>query len=83
MDRGKYGYAVRWAHVKPYAYESAMPDKETAQLCFAAPKMLEVLEAFVVGMDKTNDKFEGHSEAFLNIVVLPRAIAAIAAAKGQ
>lgn len=44
LDRGKYGFAVRWTHVKPYAYESSMPDKETATLSVAAPGLLAALE---------------------------------------
>lgn len=43
LDRGKYGFAVRWTHVKPYAYESSMPDKETATLSAASSKLLEAL----------------------------------------
>lgn len=44
LDRGKYGYAVSWRHTKPFPYESSMPDIETAKICVAAPRLLQILE---------------------------------------
>lgn len=48
-----------------------------AKLIAAAQDLLNALRGFIVGMDKTNDKFPGHSEAYLQQVVLPKAQAAI------
>ena len=58
-------------------------NEANARLIAAAPDLLNALRAFVIGMDKSQDTFKGHSEAFLEQVVLQRAIEAIAKASGK
>lgn len=44
LDRGRVGFAIRWTQGgKAGGFESAMPTKEIALACAAAPEMLDAL----------------------------------------
>jgi hypothetical protein len=44
IDRGKYGFVIRWNHTTPYSYESSMPDEATAKRCAACQDMGDALK---------------------------------------
>lgn len=73
LNRGKIGYAVDWN-----GFVSAMPDKQTATACAAAPDMLEACKKWIAQYDAyVRDSQIGDEPG------IPEMRAAIAKAEGR